>query len=162
MKNAGAVRLIQECAIDLLRVKKLIASDSTSSAVQYLTHYSVIRACGTLEVCYKTIIADKGTTGSSAQAKKFIDKTFRESSKNPNIDNIYKSLEAFDSAWKNNFKASYTAYKDKQRIESSLRSLNDNRNSFAHGYSPTTTFNSLRGYFRDACILLRLLDEAVS
>jgi transcriptional regulator with XRE-family HTH domain len=161
MNNKGAVRLIRECAIDLFRVKKLIAADSTSIAVQYLTHYSIIRACGTLEVCYKTIIADKGTVGSSEQSKNYIDKIFRESSKNPSIDNLYKSLEAFDSTWKASFKSGYSSYKDKQRVESSIKSLNENRNSFAHGYPPPTTFNSLCAYFRDACILMRILDEAV-
>jgi len=75
---------------------------------------------------------------------------------------MVKSLDAFDTKWKDSFVDQLNAHPLRNRLKRSLESLKDNRNSFAHGYAPATTFKGLCGYFRDACILLRLLDRSVT
>lgn len=162
--NSRALTLIGDCEYDLERISLIIeVLGSTNRAVPYLTKYAIIKVCGTFEQCFKTIISDYSTNSQSVQVKNFIDITFRESSINPNIDNIYKSLSKFDVNWRDSFKSMINANQqsDKDRILDSIRSLNNARNDFAHGGSPTTTFIDVEEYFKDAKIIIGYLDGAV-
>src|SRR5690606_17164182 len=105
MNNQSALTLVQQCEFDLQRIELIIqALGSTNNAVPYLTKFAIIKVFGTLEQCFKTIISDFSCSGQSNQVKKFVDISFRESSINPNLDNIHKSLKKFDEHWNDNFK----------------------------------------------------------
>jgi len=125
-----------------------------------LTNYAIIKCCGTIENAFKTVITDFHNT-LHQQAKNYIEETFYKSSINPSKDNIHKSLEKFDPAWNTAFKAKLNLEKDRARIESSLKSLNDARNEFAHGGRPTVSFQSIFLYFNDAKRIIEILDEVV-
>ncbi len=59
INNINAKAAIDDCNAELDRITGIINGvGSTSPLSGYLTKYSLIRICGTLEVCYKTIIAD--------------------------------------------------------------------------------------------------------
>lgn len=59
INNINASNAIVDCNAELSRITGIIDSvGSMSHLSNYLTKYSLIRICGTLEVCYKTIIAD--------------------------------------------------------------------------------------------------------
>jgi hypothetical protein len=162
MNNATADTLIEECKNDLNRIERIIeVLTSTNPAVPFLTRYAIIKTCGTLEQCFKIIISDCCILNQNAQVTKYIDITFRESSMNPNLDNIFKSLSKFDDTWHRDFKQALNAHADKVRIKQSIASLNNARNEFAHGGNPTTTFSDVRRYFDDAEILTTILDEVV-
>ena len=163
MKNMAATALVRECAIDLHKVRKILGQTrSTAESVRYLTDYAVIRACGCIEVSFKTIIADFCTTGQvPAQASRFIDKMFRESSQNPSIHNIVKSLEKFDETWAKDFETGFKAHPRHSAIKGSIKSLVNCRNTFAHGSQQNTTFSSIVAYFKDACVLVALLDKII-
>lgn len=49
-----------------------------------------------------------------------------------------------------------------QRLRDSIDSLNNARNSFAHGGTPTSTFDNVRNYFNDTVIIIKMLDEVVA
>ncbi|MBC8643974.1 HEPN domain-containing protein [Flavobacterium lindanitolerans] len=162
MNNQTAQILANECDDDLARIEKIIdVLTNTNPAVPFLTKYSIIKACGTLEQCFKIIISDFCTHNQNSQTKKFIDITFRESSINPNIDNIHKSLSRFDSTWNNTFKNLLRADPNIHRIKSSISSLNNARNQFAHGGNPGVTFNDVKDYFDDAKIIIDYIDQSV-
>lgn len=162
MNNQSALTFIEECEFDLERIELIIqALGSTNNAVPYLTKYSIIKVCGTLEQCFKTIISDFCTHNQSPQAVKFIDISFRESSINPNIQNIHKSLSKFDEDWNKEFKRQLKANVNKLRIQDSIKSLNNARNQFAHGGNPTVTFNDVKNYYVDAKIIIEMLDSII-
>lgn len=162
MNNSTAENLINECQSDFVRIEHIIyVLTQTNPAVPYLTKYLVIKACGTLEQCFKTIISDFTCLNQNNQIINYIDKTFRESSINPSLDNIYKSLKKFDENWHQNFKNSLNNDGASLRIKSSIKSLNDARNEFAHGGNPNLTFNDVKSYFEDAIKVIEFIDISV-
>ncbi len=162
MNNQTAQLLVDECENDLDRIEKIIdVLTSTNPAVPFLTKYSIIKACGTLEQCFKIIISDFCTQNQNQQTIKFIDITFRESSINPNIDNIHKSLSKFDDNWNITFKNLLRADPNVNRIRLSISSLNNARNQFAHGGNPGITFNDVKDYFEDAKKIIGFIDQCV-
>lgn len=162
MNNQDVQTLIEECDSDFERIERIIeVLQSTNPAVPYLTKYAIIKACGTLEQAFKVMISDFSCIGQSLQVKKFIDISFRESSMNPNLENIHKSLKKFDDQWNDNFKNLLNADVDIIKIRSSITSLNNARNLFAHGGNPTITFNDVVEYFDDAKKIINYLDQSL-
>lgn len=162
MNNVDVQSLVTECDYDFDRIEKIIdVLHNTNTAVPYLTKYAIIKACGTLEQAFKIMISDFSCSGQSSQVRKFIETSFRESSINPNLDNIYKSLKKFDDQWNDTFKALLNANPDIEKIKTSISSLNNARNQFAHGGNPTVTFNDIKDYFDDAKKVISYLDQAL-
>lgn len=162
MNNQRAADLIADCKNDLERIAILIeALGSTNRAVPFLTKYAIVKVCGTLEQCFKTIICDFASNNQSQQVRNFIDISFRESSINPSLERIHESLKKFDVRWRDTFKASLNTHADKERICDSVKSLNNARNVFAHGGNPQTTFNDVINYFEDAKIIIQYIDGSV-
>lgn len=162
MNNINVQLLVDECDSDFDRIDSIIyVLTNTNPAVPYLTKYAVIKACGTLEQAFKIMISDFSCNGQSIQVKKFIDISFRESSLNPNLENIHKSLKKFDEQWNTNFKNLLNIDPDILRIKSSISSLNNARNEFAHGGNPTITFSDVKDYFNDAKKIIDYLDQSL-
>ena len=81
---------------------------------------------------------------------------------NPSFSNICNSLGAFDDSWKENFKEKLNNLPNSARIKSSLKSLNEARNQFAHGGAPTMSFSALMIYFEDSLRVLEAIESVVS
>lgn len=163
MSNPDVKNLVDECDDDLARIDVLIqALTSIHPAVPYLTKYAIIKSCGTLEQSFKLLISDFSCLGQSTQVKKFVDISFRESSINPSLDNIHKSLKKFDDQWNINFKNFLDTDTDINRIKTSITSLNNARNQFAHGGNPTVTFNDVKNYFDDAKIIIDYIEQSLT
>lgn len=163
MNNLDIQTLVDECDDDFKRIEALIfVLTSINPAVPYLTKYAIIKACGTFEQAFKLIISDFSCLGQSAQIKNFIDSSFRESSINPSLDNIHKSLKKFDGQWNTNFKNFLDTDTDISRIKSSISSLNNARNQFAHGGNPLVTFNDVKDYFDDAKKIIVYLEQSLT
>ena len=56
--NGNYERLLQDCAIELNSIQQWIVNHNLDSNVRFLTSYSVIKACGTIEIVLKQIIYD--------------------------------------------------------------------------------------------------------
>ncbi|MCC3217980.1 MULTISPECIES: HEPN domain-containing protein [Chryseobacterium] len=163
MNNPDVQLLVSECDNDFVRIEKIIeVLTNTNPAVPYLTKYAIIKACGTLEQAFKVMISDFSCVGQSNQVKNFVDISFRESSINPNLDNIHKSLKKFDEQWNQNFKNLLNADTDISRIKTSIKSLNNARNEFAHGGNPTAAFSDIKDYFDDAKKIILYLDQSLT
>lgn len=162
MNNENALASIYVCQAELQRIFHLIEGlGHMSPVVPFLTNYSIVRACGTVEYCFKTIISDLHA-GHSTQVQNYVDNTIRNSSMNPSRENICKTLKRFDEEWNTNFKNKLNAHEHSARIKSSIDSLNTARNSFAHGETPSSSFENIKNYFEDSIIILKLLDEVVN
>lgn len=162
MNNQEALNSIESCNQELQRIFHLIEGlGHMSPIVPFLTNYAIVKSCGTAEYCFKTIISDIHL-GQSSQIVNYIDNTIRNSSMNPNLDNICKTLKKFDITWNDLFKEKLNSHENTQRIKTSLDSLNSARNSFAHGQTPPSSFENIRTYFEDTVEVLKILDDIVS
>ena len=161
MNNQEAQNSIDKCLEELQRIYHLIEGHGTSSIVPFLTNYSIVRACGTIEFCFKTVISDS-LSGHSTQIANYIDNTIRNSSMNPSKDNICRTLKKFDEEWNTEFKNQLRNHEHSTRLNSSIDSLNSLRNSFAHGDPLSSSFDDIRNYFNDSVIMIEILDEIVS
>lgn len=161
MNNQTALNSLNDCSTELIKLEQIIEVFGQShSIVPFLTNYAIIKCCGTIENCFKIIISDFHNT-LPPQAKNYIEKTFLYSSMNPSKENICKSLIKFDEQWNRNFKSKLSDEPNKSRIETSLNSLNEARNAFAHGGNPSISFPSVVAYFNDSKRVIEILDEVV-
>ncbi|MGJ1215347.1 HEPN domain-containing protein [Sphingobacterium multivorum] len=161
MNNKEANEHIDSCISELDSIKNLIEGlGHTSKPVPYLTKYSLIKSCGTIELAFKTIVADVHIN-QSYQIKNYINKTLRNSSLNPSFENICKILKNFDDEWNDKFKKELKLHSDYVRITDSLRSLNNARNTFAHGSQVTLTFENVYNYFNDSVEIIKILDKVL-
>lgn len=162
MNNTAAQQYINDCNSELAQIDLLIqALGQFNNTVPYLTKYAIIKACGTVEQCFKTIVADHNSQHHSPQIRNYVDETIRKSSMNPSYDNICNTLKKFDLTWLASFKTAVNNHPDKAQINTSLSSLNEERNKFAHGGQPTSSFTDVKGYFLNALTLITILDSAV-
>lgn len=163
INNDSVVERIESCLDEFFKIKSIInGMGAMSHPVPFLTRYSIVRACGAIEFGFKSIISDLNSNSQSEQIKNFIDSKFRNSSLNPSYSNICKSLASFDNAWASKFKAELASHQHKARIMDSLDSLNQARNSFAHGGSPSATFSNVERYFEDSIIVLECIEKAIN
>ena len=162
MNNHNAEQAIDEARIEFKKIASMIkrTRKATSPSRKYLTLYSLIKASGVIEYAFKTILADYHL-GGLPQSVSYINNNVREGSKNPSLDNIYSLLKEFDSHWYSSFKTMLKSHPDSARIKQSMRSLCDNRNSFAHGKSCTASFVDIMQYFDDSVTVMVILDSVV-
>lgn len=80
---------------------------------------------------------------------------------NPSLDNIRRSLNRFDENLGEELTNRLRLRSDRSKIESSLKSLNEARNAFAHGGHPTTSFEQAVEYFNDSVVVVEILDDIV-
>lgn len=154
--------MISACSVELTDISSKMSSlqplDKTRS---YLTQYALIRACGTIEFVYRSIVADFFDQFGVDQMEMYIDKTVRQGSMSCKYDNMCSLLSKFDDSWCRNFKQAAAQHPDGQRLMSSVNSLVTNRHQFAHGRPPTATFTDICQYYQDGLTLIGLFDSIV-
>lgn len=161
MNNQTARQSLNDCALELDKLQSIIDLFGQSHfIVPYLTNYAIMKCCGTIENTFKIIITDFHSSLPS-QAKNYIENTLLNSSMNPSKENICKTLKKFDEQWNTEFKTKLDNEQNKSRLESSLHSLNEARNSFAHGGNPTVSISGLTIYFNDSKRIIEILDDVV-
>ncbi|MFA6201924.1 MAG: HEPN domain-containing protein [Gallionella sp.] len=163
MNNPDVAMIFSACDVELTHIQGIIINlGITSAVVPYLTKYAVVRACGSIETSFKAVIADYCSQRSKKQVKRFIDRRIRDGSANPTIDNMNKFLLDFDKDWQAEFKTKINAEPNKTVLTSSLQSLVDARNDFAHGGNPTTSLTDVVQYFGHAKRIVEIMDTVVS
>ena len=162
MNNVEVQKLLDDCASELSHVKIIIDGLGVASNIApYLTKYSLIRACGTIEQAFKSIICDFCSRRSKKQIKRFLEQHVRDSSLNPSYSNICKLLKEFDEDWWKQFKTSINNSPDKTAWTTSLQSLVDARNNFAHGGNPSASIGDVIIYYQHSRSVIEELDSNV-
>lgn len=153
--------ILTDCEAELLSIKAIIDANPLDRTTKYLNKYSIMKACGTIEFVFKSIIANYFDSSSMIQVHNFINKNIRESSANPRYDKICSMLSTYDPYWCQTFKSTVNSHVKADKIKISLESLVEQRNAFAHGKNTTATIANISDYYADAVIILNYLDSAV-
>jgi hypothetical protein len=163
MNNAEVENSLNDCFAELSHVRTLVDGLGIANNIAlYLTRYAIIRACGTIEQAFKSILCDYCLRRSKKQVKRFLDRRVRESSSNPSYSNICKLAFDFDVDWQAQFKTAINASPDKTVLMTSLTSLVDARNQFAHGGSPSASIADVLVYFGHSRTVIEVLDSKVT
>lgn len=80
---------------------------------------------------------------------------------NPSYSNICKLLKDFDEDWLTEFKTSINNSSDKTTWMTSLQSLVDARNDFAHGGNPSASIGDVIIYYQHSRAVIEALDSNV-
>ncbi len=90
MNNKDVGKELNDTLTELESIKIIMGTVSLSNASSYLIKYAIIRACGAIEVAYKSIVADFCDSKTSVQQLNYyIDNNVRGNSMNPSIDNLH-------------------------------------------------------------------------
>jgi hypothetical protein len=163
MNNSQVQQQLDECAVDLVQVATIVTGLGIgSNIVPYLTKYALIRACGVIEQSFKAVIVDHCSRRSKKQVKQFLTRRIRDGSANPSFDNMCRFLGDFDDDWKCKFKEELALEPNKTQLMTSLQSLVDARNNFAHGGNPSASLGDVTRYFADARRIIEIMDQVVS
>lgn len=163
MRNSGVQELLDECKNDLARVQSAVMSlGHQSTIVPYLNNYAIIKACGTVEIAFKTLISDHCSYRVKKQVKNYLSKNVKNSSSNPSYENICKLLKDFDQEWNRDFKDKIRVHQDGARLKTSMESLVSARNELAHGGNPSASVDSVILYFSDFYEVVVILDTVLS
>jgi hypothetical protein len=162
MNNVDVERSLNDCAAELGNVKGIIVTlGPLHAGVPFLTKYALIKACGTIEQAFKSVIADHCSRNSSPQIGRFLDVRVRQSATNPSWNRICRLLSEFDENWHKSVMDAVSNHCEKDRIMTSLKSLVDARNDFAHGGSPSATIADVMQYFGHGRLVIEILDNVV-
>jgi hypothetical protein len=158
----GLKEQIDECKTELTEIEqKLNTLPPLDKMKSYLTKYTLIRTCGTIEFVYRSIVADYFDKSTIPQVHTYIDKTVRDSPASAKYNNMCTLLGKFDSSWQTEFKAAVKNNPHGERMKSSVSSLVTNRHAFAHGKTPTATFQDIKQYYFDSVELINIFDSVV-
>lgn len=151
--------ILADIELELQEIRRWINLERNmfDSKTRYLISYSVIRACGAIEVVFKRMIFDFLAEGAKEETKAYLGRMILDSSCNPNTGNMSNMLQSISTEWKEEFdnKVKGSGKKDK------INSLVQLRNDFAHGDSVNVSIDTIITYFDAAKDILCILDDVV-
>lgn len=112
--NGDNFALIDDCKNDFNKIEEFIKKDPLNSLCPYLISYSIIRACGCIEVCVKNVLFDYLSKGAKAETVKYLENQILESSWNPSFGSIQKLLDVINQIGHPVFKAAFMELKKKE------------------------------------------------
>ena len=155
--NGDYRQTLRDCEVELNSIQQWIDSNRLDSNVRFLTSYSVIKACGTVEYVFKQIVYDYLSSGANEEAKTYLNKSIIEASFNPSTGQMYRILEKINSDWRVGFE---NLIKGSSQM-GQLNSLVKLRNSFAHGSAITASINDVKNYYNAGIWILEKLCEVM-
>ncbi len=155
--NGDYRQTLRDCEVELNSIQQWIHSNRLDSNVRFLTSYSVIKACGTVEYVFKQIVYDYLSSGANEEAKTYLNKSIIEASFNPSTGQMYRILEKINSDWRVGFE---NLIKGSSQM-GQLNSLVKLRNSFAHGSAITASINDVKNYYNAGIWILEKLCEVM-
>ena len=155
--NGNYRQTLRDCEVELNSIQQWIDSNRLDSNVRFLTSYSVIKACGTVEYVFKQIVQDYLSSGANEEAKTYLNKSIIDASFNPSTGQMYRILEKINSDWRVGFE---NLIKGSSQM-GQLNSLVKLRNSFAHGSAITASINDVKNYYNAGIWILEKLCEVM-
>lgn len=154
--------MLTDCTAEMNDIKSKISTLAPLDKTKiYLTNYALIKACGTLEFVYRSLVVDYFSSIGSTQIHTYLDNQVLQGSMSAKYSQICSLLGKFDVKWQNDFKSAINSHPDGKRLISALDSIVTNRHSFAHGRAPSATFQDIYDYYIDGVTVINILDSVV-
>ena len=154
--------IINDCNNEIADIEEKINKlPKLDNEVRYLTNYALIKASGTVEFVYRSIVADYFSKLSDSRIDTFLEATVRKGSMSAKYEQMCSLLGRFDKNWSIDFKNEVKNNPNGERLIDASNSLVENRHNFAHGKNPTATFLEIKQYYYDVLSLVNILDSVV-
>ena len=163
--NFDVEKKLNDDLFELNEVEKEINKNKISRISSFLTNYAVIKASGSIESTFKSIlykqIIEHNCQTSHQRIHQFFEKMIIKSSTNPSPDNILDFLAKFEKEWKKEFSKKLSEYKEENTkdLRCDLNSLVQLRNQIAHGTNGTESIGTIMGYYKSGIEVLKILDN---
>lgn len=156
--NTALNEKLRDCDIELQKINEWIDSNKFHTNVKYLVSYSVMKACGTIEIVFKYMIYLFLSNSAEDATKTYLEKQIIDSSCNPSFGNIKRMIEQFDGVKAQKFEddLKLTGYKN------GLSSLVNLRNNIGHGRDITASITNVIEYYEAGKNVLLLLESVLS
>lgn len=149
---------LNDCTLELKKIKKWIDKNKLDSNVKYLVNYAVIKSSGTIETVFKKMVFDKLVSSGNIELNKYLTKMIIKSSMNPTPYNMHNLLKNMSYTWADDFDKKLGSSKKKTELESLVRL----RNTFAHGNNITASIDNIIVYFNSGAWVLNKLFETLN
>ena len=154
--------MLDECTAELNDIEARInALPSLDKGIKYFTNYALIKACGTVEFVYRSIVADHFSQLTNSRIDTYLDATIRKGSMSAKYEMMQNLLRKFDDQWKKDFQTAVKGNPNGQKLIDASNPLVTNRHDFAHGKAPTATFLEIKQYYTDVVSLIQIFDTIV-
>ena len=90
--NDDEKRVLEDCNLEIQRIKNWINNNKLDSNVKFLVSYAVIKASGSIELVFKSMINTFLSQNCIDETKVFLTKNIIDNSANPSPGNIEKHL----------------------------------------------------------------------
>ena len=157
--NEDEKRILDDCDLEINNIKTWIDNkNQLDSKVKFLVAYAVIKASGSIELVFKSMINTFLSQNCIDETKVFLTKNIIDSSANPSPGIIEKYLEQFDGKRKERFSDLLKDSQDK----GNLKSLVSLRNDIAHGRTIHSSINDIESYFESGKKILEILEKVIN
>lgn len=151
------LRLLADCEYEIKNILQWIGKNRFHSNIKYLVSYAIIKASGTIEIVFKTIIYDFLSENATKEAKQFLSSKILDSSCNPSTQKISAIINGFDGKKSKDFDKKLKNTQEK----SDLNSLVSLRNDLAHGGTVNVTINTVYKYFVSGKTVIEWLEDII-
>lgn len=159
MFNHRVEQILADCDHELVRLEQLIvAFGATHEASGYLSKYALLKVASTIELSYKTLIADHYES-LNEDLRTFVSGRVRDANMNATYDNICTMLGWFSEEVRRDYKQRVDAMPEKDRYCAEFKDLNTARNNLVHGDANTLSFSSTKEKYEHVKSFLDILDE---
>lgn len=155
--NEDEKRILHDCELEIQSIKSWISKNAMDSNIKFLVSYAVIKATGTIEIVFKSMINTFLAQNCIDETKRYLETQIVDSSVNPSAGMIERYLEQFDVKRKNQFSSLLKNSQDK----GNLKNLVALRNNIAHGRTANTTISEVETYFLSGKQVLEFLEKVL-
>lgn len=156
--NTENDRCINDCENEILKIMQWAEENKFHSNVRFLVNYAVIKASGTTEIVFKSLLHSFLSEGCKTETQKFLEKRILDLSCNPSTGNMERLLDQIDPKRKKAFSEKIKGTPE----QNDLNSLVSIRNDIAHGRSVTTTITNVKRCFESGKIIINILDSILN
>lgn len=160
--NEDCRRLIQDCYQDITKIETLILHDQMATENRFLIDYSIIRACSTIEKCFKITIYEYLSKRVKLDTRAYLSKQLIDSSANPKVGIMESILSDINGRKCDIFKDKIQNH-NSDNIKSDLNSLVTLRNNVAHCNltSGTQSIGTIIKNYKSGVKVLRYLEDTL-
>lgn len=158
--NEEEIRVLDDCDTEIKMIKEWIDNNKLDSNVKFLVSYAVIKASGSIEIVFKSMINTFLSKNCINETKRYLEKNIIDSSANPSPGMIERLLEQFDSNRKKRF-SELLKENSNQHDKGNLKSLVSLRNDIAHGRTIISTIHQIDTYYASGKNILNLLEQVL-